>query len=155
MELNERFRLIVKLKAKNNTQFAKMMDWTTAYLSQILCNTTGIGLSPIKEVLTRFPDIDARWLILGEGYVFGTIEQGIIRHVEEMTALKKYVSVMSEEELNSYLDFIGGRGVMNVTYEMMQKWQGMLKEKNNPNNKKIYEIVLSDEDVCKILGHKK
>ena len=42
------------------------MGWKPQYLNNILSGNS-IGLSPIISLLTNYPNLNARWLLLGEG----------------------------------------------------------------------------------------
>ena len=46
--------------------FAQRLGWTAPYLSKLL-RGEGLGIAPVRTILEAFPEIDARWLLLGEG----------------------------------------------------------------------------------------
>lgn len=56
----------------NKAQFARMMGWKPQYLNSLLNGR--IGLTPIIYILQMFPNLDARWLLLGDGEIFNYSE---------------------------------------------------------------------------------
>ena len=92
MDLSHRIELIIKSKEKNKKSFAEVMGWSQAYLSKLLSGDQGIGLTPLMQILDKFKDIDARWLIFGEGYMFGSIENGLLSKFMRLLEIEKYVS---------------------------------------------------------------
>lgn len=55
----------------NKAQFAEKLGWKTQYLQNILKGS--IGITPIITLLKTFPEINARWLILGQGSMLDSI----------------------------------------------------------------------------------
>lgn len=65
--MNSRINKIIDYKTDGNrTDFAELMGWSRPYLSKLLRGES-IGIAPVRSILATFPDIDARWLLLGEG----------------------------------------------------------------------------------------
>lgn len=65
--MNSRINKIIDYKTDGNrTDFAAIMGWSRQYLSKLLRGES-IGIAPVRSILATFPDIDARWLLLGEG----------------------------------------------------------------------------------------
>ena len=65
--MNSRINEIIDYKTDGNrTDFAALMGWSRPYLSKLLRGES-IGIVPVRSILATFPDIDARWLLLGEG----------------------------------------------------------------------------------------
>jgi hypothetical protein len=55
----------------NKAEFARQMGWKPQYINSLI-KEQRFGLSPIIALLQKFPNLDARWLILGEGSMFIT-----------------------------------------------------------------------------------
>ena len=65
--MNTRLLQIIDYKtAGSRKDFAELCGWSRPYLSKLLRGES-IGLAPVCTILATFPDIDARWLLLGEG----------------------------------------------------------------------------------------
>lgn len=46
--------------------FAEFMGWTPPYLAKLL-RGENFGLQPVLSLLEKLPEINARWLLLGQG----------------------------------------------------------------------------------------
>lgn len=65
--MNGRIIQIIEYKTDGKrNEFARQMGWSRPYLYKLLRGES-IGIAPVMTILTAFPDIDARWLLLGEG----------------------------------------------------------------------------------------
>ena len=65
--MNSRINKILDYKTDGNrTDFAAIMGWSRQYLSKLLRGEAN-GIAVARALLTTFPEIDARWLLLGEG----------------------------------------------------------------------------------------
>lgn len=64
--------LINNVAEGNKAKFARMMGWQPQYLNGVLNGR--IGLTPIIRILQVLPNLNARWLLLGEGEVFNCDE---------------------------------------------------------------------------------
>lgn len=65
--MKERILQIINYKTGGNkADFAALQGWSPQYLNNLLGGKS-LGLTPIVTILTTCPEIDARWLILGEG----------------------------------------------------------------------------------------
>lgn len=104
MELYKRYALVVKEKYKNITEFADSMGVAQAYASKILNGSFGIGMKPIIWLLSHHPDIDARWLITGEGFIYGNEETMINDTIRKVIELEKYICVMNTQEIEQFID---------------------------------------------------
>lgn len=67
MTISGRIELIAKSKADKKKEFAEIMGWKPNYLSKLISGKQGVGLAPVVQILDKFKDIDARWLLFGEG----------------------------------------------------------------------------------------
>ena len=64
--MNERLLLFIKEACGRQSVFAERMGWERQYLSK-LTRGIGLGITPVLAILREFPELDARWLLLGEG----------------------------------------------------------------------------------------
>lgn len=149
MEIGDRIKQIIHQKAKNQKEFAEMMGWTPSYLSKLISVQQGIGLTPIMQILEKFEDIDARWLLFGTGYIFGSIEQGILRRISYLLDLEEYIPVMNEKEIQMYIAAIQGTDSPLYDTDTLKKWQGMLALKNSERDMRIYEAMLKNREMVR------
>lgn len=64
--MNQRLLLFIKYACGRQSVFADVMGWDRQYLSK-LTRGIGLGITPVVAILQKFPELDARWLLLGEG----------------------------------------------------------------------------------------
>lgn len=65
--MNNRLNQIIEYRtAGSRTDFAELMGWSRTYLSNLLSRESW-GITPVCQILEVLPEVDARWLLLGEG----------------------------------------------------------------------------------------
>lgn len=126
--MNTRLRQIIDYKTGGSQKtFAEMMGWSPQYLFRLLKGEGGIGIRPIIAILEKFPDINARWLLLGEGAMVSTGIDKAKAHLIRLLTLEKYMPVMSTEELNQLtID-----GVTDFPAEKIEEWETMLARRQD------------------------
>lgn len=110
--MNERLRLFIQYACGRPSVFAARMGWERQYLSK-LTRGIGLGITPVVAILREFPELDARWLLLGEGEMLRTAASESRQHlaaardrVARSLELARFLPVMSEAELS---EFASGR----------------------------------------------
>lgn len=65
--MNHRLNVIIEYRTNGSrTEFAELMGWSRPYLSKLL-RGEGWGITPVRRILERLPEVDARWFLLGDG----------------------------------------------------------------------------------------
>lgn len=65
--MQERLNAIIEYRTDGNrTEFAELVGWSRPYLSKLL-RGEGWGIAPVLRLVERFPTLNARWLLTGEG----------------------------------------------------------------------------------------
>lgn len=101
--MNERLKELIRVKAKGRqVLFAEMMGWKPQYITSLL-RSDELGSKPLREILKVFPDVNARWLVLGEGRMLGNAEpdellQDALDHMAAIIELEQYIPVMTMTE---------------------------------------------------------
>lgn len=119
-EINERLaQLVDYMTGGRQGRFAAMVGWSPQYLGNLLKGASGMGISPVTALLERFPDLDARWLLLGEGAMFTTppgykLRQRLIKLLE----VECYTPVMSPLELRE-----AEEGRVDFPPETVSRWR--------------------------------
>ena len=69
-------RINLILRAKNITakQFAEEIGIQPSGMSHILSGRNNPSLEFVSKVIRRYPEIDANWLLLGKGQMYGQLE---------------------------------------------------------------------------------
>lgn len=91
-------RFIVYKTNNNKKEFANMLGYSAQYLNRMLTDGS-IGIAPVVNMLRTFPELNARWLLLGEGVMINSISNEIKRKLYTLLELEKYISVMTQSEI--------------------------------------------------------
>lgn len=123
--MNDRLRYIIDVKfGGRQTAFAAEMGWTPQFVSKMVTGTAGIGLKPILAILQKFPNLDARWLLLGEGLPFTSGVDVAKRHLYKVLSLEKYMPVMTPEQMRLFCE----EGFTDFPPSVLEHWQSMLDQ---------------------------
>lgn len=110
--MNQRLLQFVKYACGRQSVFAERMGWERQYLSK-LTRGIGLGITPVVAILQEFPELDARWFLLGEGEMLRSVASECRPHLEaardrvvRSLELARFLPFMSEAELS---EFASGR----------------------------------------------
>ena len=135
------------------TAFAKQLGWTPQYLAKLL-RGENFGIQPVITLLSSFPEIDARWLLLGEGKMLANeaytgIRQGMYAHIQDILELEKYLPYMQPNELHEFeQDVITGK-IPVFSPDTLSKWQRQASERENEINVKFAVAGGKSDMLCK------
>lgn len=105
--LPSRILYLVNVKAAGNkSQFARLVGWPPQYMARVTKNVGAtVGLAIVTKILETFPDVDGRWLVLGEGEPFVAdfhLKRLIYQRISEYTALAGRINQLRPEEIEAY-----------------------------------------------------
>lgn len=92
-ELGQRLKAFMDSKRINNKQLADCLGVNPVAISKWINQDNSFGMESLRKCLVQFPDLNARWLILGEGEMLDKAkEYSITKDVASMVAeeMKKY-----------------------------------------------------------------
>lgn len=107
----------------NKAGFARSLGWTPQYLSCLLKDCR-IGMNPILALLTKYPELNARWLLLGEGAMLTACSDAIKAQLTRLLNIEQYLPVMTAEEQQRIIN-----GNCSFDDETYAKWDALLAEK--------------------------
>lgn len=95
--------------------FAELMGWTPQYLAKLL-RGSNFGLAPVVRLVEVLPEIDARWLLTGEGSMFSPQS-----HFGVLLDMQRYLPVMTEEELSKTAEFVSPleKGLFSTEFRVL------------------------------------
>lgn len=145
--MNERLLQFVQYKTNGRqAEFALLLGWRPQYLTKLI-NGENFGLTPILKLLETFPELDARWLLLGEGEMlsFNPAASAIKDRLQRLLELEKYMRVMTTDELKQVtegenLDFPG---------ETFEKWKKLLDDKDREWEERKAAAMKKQQELCK------
>lgn len=71
MDIKERVYQVIAYQGTNPTALEKKVGFSSGYIR----NTKSYSAESCAKILSEFPDISSRWLLLGEGYMLRSASQ--------------------------------------------------------------------------------
>ncbi|PPL04905.1 hypothetical protein [Parapedobacter indicus] len=137
MSLNTRIQHLIDIKAGGNkTRFAALLDYSPQHLNNILNGV--VGLTVVERILRAFPDVDARWLILGEGSPIVAnpeVRKELYSRVSQLIELDGYLPYMSSQDIERYRKAIGNGAEISFSAQQLHEWKKAI-EKSKVNAKR-------------------
>lgn len=107
----------------NKAEFARSVGWTPQYLSNLL-RERSMGINPVVTILERYPELNARWILLGEGAMLSTGVDALKQRLLYLLEIEQYLPVMTAEEQARII-----AGDIAFDRETITKWHTLLAEK--------------------------
>lgn len=152
--MNRRLLDIIKYKTGGRqTKFAELMGWTPPYLAKLL-RGDNFGLQPVLTLLEKLPEINARWLLLGDGdmlnddKVFGLRRETYSR-VQSILMFDRFLPVMSPEELHRFEGVLSGKEYPNFSDEDVARWEALLAERRQSLDARVDDAIAKSVIPCK------
>ena len=118
--MNKRLAQFIEYKTGGNQkEFAAMLGWSPQYLHKMLKGDS-MGIQPVISLLQTFPELNARWLILGEGAMLDVANEAF-RRIVNLYRYEEYIPVMTRDELT--------RVQSGETGFDVERWKELLEKK--------------------------
>lgn len=113
--MNTRLKQIIDYKTGGKqTAFAALMGWTPQYLSKLL-HGENFGIQPVISLLTVLPEVDARWLLIGDGNM-------LMSH----SSLRKEMEKLWLNKIEENAGFINGKRYnLNCEWDFQRYYEEM------------------------------
>ena len=142
--MNERLSQFIKYKTGGKqTDFAELMGWSPQYLHKML-KEGGIGIRPIVALLEKFPELNAHWLLLGDGAMLNTGADAVKSHLLKLLELEKYMPVMTPDELRQLEE-----GQIDFGAEAIARWDELLADRSKIINARFDAAYKRQKELCK------
>ena len=142
--MNERLLQFIQYKTGGKqAEFAELMGWSPQYLHKLL-KEGGIGIRPIVALLEKFPELNARWLLLGGGAMLNTGADAVKSHLLKLLELEKYMPVMTPDELRLLED-----GQTDFDADTVIRWEERLADRSKKINDRFNAAYKKQEELCK------
>lgn len=142
--MNERLLQFIQYKTGGRqAEFAALMGWSPQYLNRLAKGESGIGIRPIVALLEKFPELNARWLLLGEGAMINTGADAVKTHLRKLLEIEKYMPVMTPGELRQ---LEGGKTDFGA--EAIARWEVLLADRVKMINSRFEAAYKRQEELC-------
>ena len=144
--MNKRLGEIIEYKTGGKqTLFAEFMGWSPQYLSKLLRGDS-IGLAPVISLLTKLPEINARWLLLGEGDMLTDAKLSEVRttaqnRINSIMEIERYLPVMTPIEISDFERMCVGELASSFSPETIEEWKRKLEQREEIINNRFKEAL--------------
>lgn len=142
--IHERLLDIIQYKTSGKqAEFADIMGWSPQYLNRLTKGESGIGIRPIIALLEKFPELNARWLLLGEGAMITSGVDEMKKRLFRLLEIEKYMPVMTPDELRCVTD-----GKYDFDENTVKNWDLLLNKRNKEINDRFSAAYKRQEELC-------
>ena len=152
--MNSRLQEIIRYKTGGRqTEFASLCGWTPQYLAKLLRGES-FGIRPIQTLLETLPEINARWLLLGQGEMLEIgklfkLQREAFAHIQAVLEMEKYIAFMSPDELHEYEQAVTtGRNPV-FSPDTLSSWRQRVSEREAELEAKFAAANAKSNELCK------
>ena len=143
--MNTRLLEFIQYKTSGKqAEFAELLGWSPQYLNKLI-REGSIGLKPVTALLERFPELNARWFLLGEGAMVTSGVNVIKNHLFRLMQLEKYMPVMTPDELRQLAEW-----KLDFEPETISRWEILLNDRNEQIANRFKEAYKKQDELCKM-----
>lgn len=152
--MKDRLKEIIEYKTGGRqTEFCKLLGWTPPYLSKLL-KGSDFGIRPVIRVLEALPEIDARWLLLGEGAMlnekaYSDVRREMLGAVSAVLELEKYLPVMTPDELREFEQAVTTGKKPDFSPAVVSAWAERLCDREKVLETKFAAANNNSKAVCR------
>lgn len=151
--MNERLLQFIEYKTNGKqADFALLVGWIPQYVSKLI-KGENFGIRPVITLLKTFPELNARWLLTGEGEMlsFNPATSVIKDRLQRLLELEKYMKVMTPAELHQITECEN----LDFPKETFDKWEKLLEERDKEWKERKLEAMNKQKELCKMKIAKK
>lgn len=124
--MHTRLSIFIDYATKGNkAEFARAIGVRPQLLTKLL-QGTAFGVTAINAILRAYPELNARWLLLGEGGMLRGAESSLKQRLLRLLELECYLPVMTGEEQERII-----AGDTDFDRATIAKWHRLLHERND------------------------
>lgn len=152
--MNNRLQEIIKYKTGGKqTAFANLFGWTPQYLAKLL-RGENFGLQPVISIITAFPEVNARWLLTGEGEMLEVgklyqLQRDALGHIMELLDLDKYIPYMQPEDIHEFEQAVRTGRKPLYSPEKRSEWERRAEEQENAIDAKFAAARRKSDKLCR------
>lgn len=152
--MNNRLLDVIKYKTGGRqNKFAELLGWTPQYLAKLL-RGDNFGLQPVLTLLEKLPEINARWLLLGQGEMLETgklfsLHREVLAHAQSILDLERFIPFMLPDELREFEEAVAESRVPVFNPARIAAWDRELQERNAALDEKFNDAIAKSVMPCK------
>ncbi len=152
--MNNRLQEIIRYKTGGRqADFANLLGWTPQYLAKLL-RGENFGIRPVLRLLETLPEINARWLLLGQGEMLEigklfNLQREAFAHIQAVLEIEKYIPFMSPDELHEYEQAVTTGRKPVFSPDTLSSWQRRASEREEELTAKFAAANAKSKKLCK------
>ena len=152
--MNNRLLDLIKYKTGGRqNKFAELLGWTPQYLAKLL-RGDNFGLQPVLTLLEKLPEINARWLLLGQGEMLETgklfsLHREVLAHAQSILDLERFIPFMLPDELQEFEEAVAESRVPVFNAARIAAWDRELQERNAALDARVDDAIAKSVMPCK------
>ena len=152
--MNNRLQEIIRYKTGGRQrEFAALCGWTPQYLAKLL-KGVNFGISPVLTILEVLPEINARWLLLGQGSMLENaklldLRREAFANIQSILEIEKYIPFMSPDELREYEQAVTTGRKPVFSPDTLSSWQRRASEREKDLAVKFTAANAKSDELCK------
>lgn len=152
--MHTRLQEIIKYRTGGRQRdFAELCGWTPQYLAKLL-RGENFGIRPVLTLLESLPEINARWLLLGQGEMLETgklfnLQREAFAHIQAILEIERYVPYMSPDELYEYEQAVTTGRKPVFSPDTLSSWQQRASEREEELAAKFAVANAKSDELCK------
>lgn len=152
--MNNRLQEIIRYKTGGRQiDFANLLGWKPQYLAKLL-RGENFGIRPVLTLLETLPEINARWLLLGQGDMLEigklfNLQREAFAHIQAVLEIEKYIPFMSPDELHEYEQAVTTGRKPVFSPDTLSSWQQRANERKEDLKAKFAAANAKSEKLCR------
>lgn len=152
--MNNRLLDVIKYKTGGRqNRFAELLGWTPQYLAKLL-RGDNFGLQPVLTLLEKLPEINARWLLLGDGSMLNDdkvfdLRRETYSRVQSILMFDRFLSVMSPDEIHKFEEVLSGKSYPDFSDETVARWEALLAERQQSLDARVDDAIAKSVLLCR------
>lgn len=152
--MGTRLQEIIRYKTGGRqTDFANLMGWTPQYLAKLI-RGDNFGIRPVVRILETMPEINARWLLLGQGQMLeqeriAGLYRGTFALAQAFLDIERFIPYMTEGDIHELEQALSEGRKPVFSPDKLSYWQGRVKERDADMNARFAAANTKSDIICK------
>lgn len=152
--MNNRLQEIIKYKTGGRqTDFAAAMGWSPQYVTKLL-RGENFGIKPVTTLLEKLPEINARWLLLGQGEMLEmgklfSLQREAFAQAQSILELERFIPFMSPEELHTFEQAVAQSQVPVYSPVQVAKWEEQANTRKEEQDAIFNAAQAKSKELCR------
>ncbi len=152
--MNNRLLEIIKYKTGGRqTDFAAAMGWSPQYITKLL-RGENFGIKPVTTLLEKLPEINARWLLLGQGEMLEmgklfSLQREAFAQVQSILDLERFIPFMCPDELREFEQAVSESRVPVFNAARIAYWDKQYNARREEQDAIFNAAQAKSKELCK------